>query len=107
MMLEELERRNYTQSTTPVEAADVIRAAGEAFVEGSRKWLTWLHLKVPTAILRCRTSVLGGHVDECSRCGQRAISFNSCRDRHLTKCQDHARVRWLEARRRDLLPTPY
>ena len=37
----------------PVEVADVIRAAGEAFFEGSRKWFTWLHLKVLTAILRC------------------------------------------------------
>jgi hypothetical protein len=56
----------------------VIRAAGEAFFEGSRKWFTWLHRKVLTAILRCRTSALGGHVDECSGCGHRAISFNSC-----------------------------
>jgi Transposase zinc-binding domain len=91
----------------PVEVADVIRAAGEAFFEGSRKWFTWLHLKVLTAILRCRTSALGGHVDECSSCGHRAISFNSCRNRHCPKCQANARDRWLQARRRDLLPTRY
>jgi hypothetical protein len=91
----------------PVEVADVIRAAGEAFFEGSRKWFTWLHLKVLTAILRCRTSALGGHVDECSGCGHRAISFNSCRNRHCPKCQANARDRWLQARGRDLLPTPY
>ncbi len=58
-------------------------------------------------MLRCRTAVLGGHVDECSRCGYRAISFNSCRNRHCPKCQAQARHRWLEARRRDLLPTRY
>jgi hypothetical protein len=91
----------------PVEVADVFRAAGEAFFEGSRRWFTWLHLKVVTAILRCRTSALGGHVDECSRCGHHAISFNSCRNRHCPKCQANARDRWLEARRRDLLPTRY
>jgi len=62
----------------PVEVADIIRAAGTAFWDGSRKWLTWLHVKVLTAILRCRTSSLGGHVDECSRCGHQAISYNSC-----------------------------
>ena len=91
----------------PVEVADVIRAAAEGFFKGSRRWFTWLHLKVLTAIVLCRTSALGGHVDECSRCGQRAISFNSCRNRHCPKCQANARDRWLEARRRDLLPTRY
>ena len=50
----------------PVEVADIIRAAGESFFEDSRKWLTWLHLKVVNAILRCRTAALGGHVDACS-----------------------------------------
>jgi len=62
----------------PVEVADVIHAAAETFFAGSRKWFTWLHLKVLTAILLCRTSALGGHVDECSRCGHHTTSFNSC-----------------------------
>jgi Putative transposase/Transposase zinc-binding domain len=91
----------------PLEVADIVRAAGDAFFDGSRKWFTWLHLKILTAILRCRTAALGGHLDECSGCGHRAISFNSCRNRHCPKCQANARDRWLEARRRDLLPTPY
>jgi hypothetical protein len=91
----------------PLEVADVIRAASEPFFAGSRKWFTWLHLKVLTAILLCRSSALGGHVDECSRCGHRAISFNSCRNRHCPKCQANARDRWLQARQRDLLPTRY
>ena len=91
----------------PLEVADVIRAAGTTFFERSRKWFTWSHLKILTAILRCRTSALGGHVDECSSCGHRAISFNSCRNRHCPKCQANARDRWLEARGRELLPTRY
>ena len=91
----------------PIEVADIIRAAGPAFVEHSRKWTTWLHRKVLLAILRYRTAVLGGHVDACSRCGYQAISYNSCRNRHCPKCQANARDRWLEARSRDLLPTRY
>jgi len=91
----------------PVEVADIIRAAGESFFEDSRKWLTWLHLKVLNAILRCRTATLGGHVDACSKCGHEAISFNSCRNRHCPKCQANARDRWLEARGKELLPTRY
>ena len=91
----------------PVEVADVLRAAPEAFFERSRKWFTWLHLKIFNAILACRTSAFGGHLDACSRCGHRAISFNSCRNRHCPKCQANARDRWLAARERDLLPTRY
>jgi hypothetical protein len=59
------------------------------------------------AILRCRTSLLGGHLDACLRCGYQAVSYNSCRNRHCPKCQTNARDRWLDARRRDLLPTRY
>jgi hypothetical protein len=94
-------------SRPPLEVADLIRAAGTTFHERSRKWFTWLHLKIWTAIACCRTSTLGGHIDECSRCGHRATSFNSCRNRHCPKCQSNARDRWLEARRRELLPVSY
>jgi hypothetical protein len=65
-------------SRPPLEVADLIRAAGEAFIEQNRHWLRWKHVKVLRAIERCRTAALGGHLDECTRCGHRAISFNSC-----------------------------
>lgn len=87
--------------------ADVIRTAGQPFIERSHSWITWRHLKVLQAIQRCRTAALGGHRDQCSRCGYSAISYNSCRNRHCPKCQGNARHRWLEARRQELLPTPY
>ena len=92
----------------PLEVADLIRAAGDAFIERNRHWLRWKHIKVLLAIRRCRTAALGGHLDECTRCGYRAtISYNSCRDRHCPKCQIAARERWIAARRRELLPTRY
>jgi Transposase zinc-binding domain len=91
----------------PLEVADLVRAAGDAFIERIRKWITWKHVKVLLAIARCRTAALGGHLDECTRCGHRAISYNSCRNRHCPKCQAGARERWLEKRRRELLPTQY
>src|SRR6266851_1542707 len=91
----------------PLEVADLIRAAGPDFIERSRRWLTSRHQKVLTAIERCRTAALGGHVDECSRCGHRAISYNSCRNRHCPKCQGNARERWLADRQQELLPTRY
>jgi hypothetical protein len=91
----------------PLEVADLVRAGGPAFIERRRPWLTRLHLKVLTAIERCRTAALGGHLDECTHCGHRAISYNSCRNRHCPKCQAKARDLWLEARSRELLPTRY
>ena len=82
-------------SRPPLEVADLIRAAGHAFIERSLRWITWQHFKVLLAIGRCRTAALGGHLDECTRCGYRAISFNSCRNRHCPKCQTaHATVGW-------------
>lgn len=91
----------------PLEVADLVRAAGEAFIERSHRWICWQHVKVLLAIARCRTAALGGHLDECARCGHRAISYNSCRNRHCPKCQAGARERWLAAREKELLPTRY
>ena len=91
----------------PLEVADIIRSHGSAFVERHHRWLSVLHLKVLRAIGACRTAALGGHVEQCDRCGQRAISYNSCLNRHCPKCQAAARQRWLEKRSAELLPVPY
>jgi putative transposase/transposase-like zinc-binding protein len=95
-------------SRPPLEVADLIRTAGATFIERNRQWLSWKHIKVLLAIARCRTAALGGHLDECTRCGHRAtISYNSCRNRHCPKCQTAAREQWIAARQRELLPTRY
>ncbi|MGB7848359.1 MAG: IS91 family transposase [Candidatus Acidiferrum sp.] len=91
----------------PLEVADIVRCAGQLFVERSRRWITWQHQKILLAIARCRTAALGGHRDRCSDCGYSAISYNSCRNRHCPKCQGNARLHWLQARERELLPTSY
>ena len=90
-----------------VELADLVGAAGRRFLDRPPAWFTWLHLKVLVAIERCRTAAMGGHADQCTGCGHRAISYNSCRNRHCPKCQGQARDRWLAARRSELLATPY
>ena len=91
----------------PLEVADIVRCAGQSFIERSRKWINSQHEKVLLAITRCRTAALGGHRDQCSDCGHTAISYNSCRNRHCPKCQGNARLRWLQARERELLPASY
>jgi Putative transposase/Transposase zinc-binding domain len=90
-----------------LEVADIIRQAGTSFVERNRSHLAWQHLKVLRAVQNCRTAALGGHLDQCSRCSHRAISYNSCRNRHCPKCQTNSRDRWLAARSEELLPVEY
>jgi hypothetical protein len=88
--------------------ADIVRYAGQGFIERSRRWINGQHEKVLTAIARCRTAALGGHRDRCINCGHTTtISYNSCRNRHCPRCQGNARRRWLQARERELLPTRY
>ena len=90
-----------------LEVADIIRAAGNKFIDRNRNHLTWPQLKVLRAIRDCRTAALGGHLDRCSRCGRQAISYNSCRNRHCPKCQTNKRDQWLVKQTQDLLPLPY
>jgi len=92
-------------SRPPFEVADVIRKAGDSFRQ--RTSLTWPQRKVLAAIARCRTAALGGHRDQCMRCGHQAISYNSCRNRHCPKCQTNAREKWLAKRQQELLPASY
>jgi Putative transposase/Transposase zinc-binding domain len=89
-----------------VEVADVLHAQGEHFVE-QHSWLSVQQRTVLRALRRCRTAALGGHLDQCGTCGHRAISYNSCRNRHCPKCQAQARARWLAARERELLDVSY
>src|SRR5438094_5360085 len=94
-------------SRPTLEVADIVRAAGNRFWEHHGSHLAWQHRKVLDAIVRCRTAALGGHRDQCVRCGHQAISYNSCRNRHCPRCQGNARSRWLAKRRAELLPVSY
>src|SRR5215469_10748103 len=79
----------------PLEVADIVRTYGTAFLKQHRRWLTALHLKVLRAIVACRTAALGGHLEQCDSCGQRAISYNSCLNRHCQSAKpQHGRLGW-------------
>src|SRR5438874_1563028 len=76
---------------------------------GIRKRVSLDQLKVMSAIERCRTAALGGHVARCENdaCAHTAIAYNSCRNRHCPKCQGAAARQWLAAREAELLPVGY
>src|SRR6201993_746280 len=92
-----------------LEVADVFRDHGAAWREANRGHLSLGQLKVMSAIERCRTAALGGHVMRCENdaCGDTAIAYNSCRNRHCPKCQGAAAREGMEARAAELLPVPY
>ena len=92
--------------TTP-EVAEVFRRFGDAYRQHHGASLSTAQRRVMTAIERCRTAALGGHVEQCDACGHQRIWYNSCRNRHCPKCQSLARAQWLEDRRCELLATPY
>src|SRR4051812_225340 len=60
-----------------------------------------------SAIERCRTAALGGHVERCEKCLYTVVAYNSCRNRHCPKCQGAAAQEWLAEREAELLPVPY
>jgi hypothetical protein len=90
-----------------LEVADIFRASGPAYRVQQAGHLSLGQLRVMSAIEACRTSSLGGHVRRCEDCAHVDIAYNSCRNRHCPKCQAGAAYAWLEARRAELLPTPY
>ncbi len=91
----------------PLEVADIFRACGPAWRHAMAGHLSLGQLKVMSAIERCRSVALGGHVLRCQSCDHTQIAYNSCRDRHCPKCQASAAKRWLDARQADLLPVDY
>ncbi len=90
-----------------LEVADIFRAHGPAWRQARAGHLSLGQLKVMSAIERCCTAALGGHVAACQDCGHGQIAYNSCRNRHCPKCQAAAAKDWLAARQAELLPVPY
>ena len=88
-----------------IELADIFRRFGQEYRRNHP--LSEQQLDVMHAIELCRTPLLGGHPYACDHCGNEIVLYNSCRNRHCPKCQTLDKEKWLEARRRDLLPVPY
>jgi hypothetical protein len=103
-----------------LEVADIFRAHGAAWRAANApshhlqandcqamRHISLNQFKVISAIERCRTAALGGHVARCADCAQEHIAYNSCRNRHCSKCQAGAAKAWLAAREAELLPVRY
>jgi len=60
------------------EVADVFRRYGEDYRRQHGGSLSTGQRRVMTAIARCRTASLGGHIEQCDACGHQRLSYNSC-----------------------------
>ena len=96
-------------SPPSLEVADIFRDHGAAWRRANAGHLSLGQMKVMSAIERCRTAALGGHVARCEneKCAHTVIAYNSCRNRHCPKCQGAAAREWLAEREAELLPVPY
>jgi len=94
-------------SRPSLEVADILRDHGMSWRRANAGHVSLDQMKVMSAIERCRTAALGGHVARCDDCDHTAIAYNSCRNRHCPKCQGAAARDWLEARESELLPVGY
>jgi putative transposase/transposase-like zinc-binding protein len=94
-------------SRPALEVADIFRDHGAAWRCANAGHVSLGQLKVMSAIKRCRTAALGGHVARCEKCSHTLIAYNSCRNRHCPKCQGAAAKEWLAEREAELLPVPY
>jgi hypothetical protein len=90
-----------------LEVAEVFREFTPAFLHRYGDTISPDQRRVLWHVARCRTAELGGHVEECDRCGHRRIAYNSCCNRHCPKCQAAARAQWLDQRSAELLPVEY
>jgi len=94
-------------SRPALEVADLFRDHGAAWRKANAGHVSLDQMKVMSAIERCRTMALGGHVARCENCANTVIAYNSCRNRHCPKCQAAAAKEWLAERQAELLPVGY
>lgn len=90
-----------------LEVADVFRQHEQEFFARWGDTLSPQQRKAFRDICACRTAAYGARLEQCDHCSHQTLEFNSCRNRHCTKCQSTARDKWLARTAKELLPVPY
>ena len=88
-----------------LEVAEVLRSCQDEFFGAHAPCAE--QRKALFDILACRTAALGGHLLRCDECSHQEIAYNSCRNRHCSKCQAKRQAQWCEEQRANLLDVPY
>jgi hypothetical protein len=66
--------------------------------------LSLRELRAASAIMKCGTAAMGGHVLECPEGHYQRIQYHSCRHRSCPRCAEQPRQQWVQAALARLLP---
>lgn len=58
-------------------------------------------------ISTCKTEEQGTRIYECSECGHKIFTYNSCKDRHCPHCQDYKKEVWISKHKNEILDITY
>ncbi len=58
-----------------LEVAEIFRTHGDTFLDRYGETLSSEQRRALRDIAACRTAALGGHVEECDRCGHRSVAY--------------------------------
>jgi hypothetical protein len=90
-----------------IEVAEVFRRFAADYLSAHGGSMLASHQRAIADILACRTEALGGHLWRCDQCSAEVFSYHSCKNRSCPKCHTDQTERWLDARKVEMLPTPY
>lgn len=82
--------------------ADIFSDHASYFLNSPK--LTHVQKKAYNDIMLCRTAALGGHLEQCNRCGHTRPAYNSCRNRNCPKCQFIRKALWVDKLSANLPP---
>lgn len=86
--------------------ADWLVRQAPAWLAGDRP-VTPAQRRALTALLRCRTPELGGHVYRCTSCRETDFAYHSCHHRACPRCGGGRIRQWTAQQEERLLPVPY
>ena len=75
-----------------VALADIVRAAGPAYVRAHAGQLLPSQRRAMTELVACRTAALGGSLYRCDACAALEYRYHSCRNRHCPTCQEDREI---------------
>lgn len=88
-----------------VEIADIFRLYFDEYLQTHH--CTPEEFAAASAIMKCRTAAMGGHVRCCDSCGHLQIAYNSCNDRNCPKCGAFEKAQWVANQAARLIPVPH
>jgi hypothetical protein len=88
-----------------ISLCDILQEYGEGYI--SRNHIKGREKGIIRLLSACCSSALGSHYETCTQCDYRVKSYNSCRNRHCSFCQQKDKLQWLDKRMQELLPVGY